>query len=192
MPEKEIVHKNHAQHLKGLSNINITCVSCSEMGPSIISWWPSGLRALASPQRGPGMWPLWHLQSCFPYLRTPLAQFHCSSRFSKETNSIFLTFSSLPFVIQYRFLRVFLLGAFLPQDCFSVLDETWGRSSLRASVYFVSLQSSGNTCRFSFHGPKGPCLWREGMQSEAVTRIYTENISISFSANRSGYPSRQV
>lgn len=57
------------------------------MCPSIISCWPSLLRALASPRRGPGGWPLWHLQSCFPYLRTPLVQFHGSSQFSKDTKS---------------------------------------------------------------------------------------------------------
>lgn len=190
MPEIKIVDKNHAQHLK--KHFQYKYYMCVPLWDVSFNYFllTSLLRALASPRRGPGGWPLWHLKSCFPYLRTPLVQFHGSSQLSKDMKSTLNIFFP-PVRDLIPFLRVFLLGAFLPHDCcFSVLDGSWGRSSLRASVYFFSLHSSGNTWRFSLHGPRGPCLRREGMQSEAVTRIYTKKRSISFSANRSGYPSK--
>lgn len=116
----------------------------------------------------------------------------CTKRSSKGTDSIFdIFFPPVRDLIPSP--QGFFLGTFLPRDCcFSVRDESWGWPSLRASVHFFSLQSSGNTWKCSLHGPMGPCLRGEGMQSEAGTRIYTENLSISSSVNRSGYPSKPV
>lgn len=104
----------------------------------------------------------------------PLAQFHCSRRFSKGSNSIFnIFFPPVRDLIPSP--QGFFLGTLLPRDCcFSFLDESWGRPSLRASVHFFSLQSSGNTWRCSLHGPVGPASGGRDAEWSSSEGLYGE------------------